>query len=136
MPGWAGGFGAGSEEGQDSTRWGCIPRNSLCTLEGIEDLQGPAGRSRGLERCAGPAFQVLILHPQAGRAPPAPGAWQTWVRLGLRVLDVPGPGATGRQCLRSRWQVRLAGPGQEMGERGGLETPLLIHSSMFAGVSW
>lgn len=40
-------------------------------------------------------------------------------------LGVQGPGATGRQCLWSRWQVRLAGPEREMGERGGLE-PLYL----------
>lgn len=28
------------------------------------------------------------------------------------------------ECLWSRWPVRLAGPGRETEERGGLETPL------------
>lgn len=41
-----------------------------------------------------------------------------------------------RQCLWSRWPVRLAGPGRETEGRGGLGTPLFIHSSMCVGVSW
>lgn len=102
-------------------------------LEGIEALQGPRG-SRGLERCVGPAFRVLVLRPQAGRAT---GVWQTCVGLGLRRVTwvCRGPGPLGGVPV-----VQVAGEAGWTWTGNGRErrpgNPFIIHSSTFAGVSW